>query len=127
MTKDVDAFWDWVDRRSEEVGIVSFRELENRSGFSHGAIGRRKNNHKFPTVEMAEGMCHALKVDWVKLWSHAGFVDEYSPEKVQLTADQLTGLDAEIYYALRDTGDDFKQAVLKTIKTWLVLYEELRK
>lgn len=124
--KNVSAFWEWVEKRMEEVGVPSIRELEKRAGFKTSAILRRKNDLKFPTVEMAEGMCYALKVDWVELWAQAGFVSEYSPEKVALTVDQLNGLDAEIYYTLRDTGDDFKRAVLKTIKTWLVLYEELK-
>ena len=125
--KDVSAFWEWVEKRMGEVGISSIRELEKRSGFNTSAILRRKNDLKFPTVEMAEGMCLALKVSWVELWGRAGFIEAYSPEAVALTADQLEGLDADIYYAFRDTGDDFKRAVLKTIKTWLILYEELRK
>jgi transcriptional regulator with XRE-family HTH domain len=109
-----------------EVEISSIRELEKRAGFKTSAILRRKNELKFPTVEMAEGLCYALKVDWTELWSHAGFVEAYSGERVALTVDQLTGLDAEIYYTLRPAGDDFKRAVLKTVKTWLVLYDELR-
>jgi len=119
MMKDVDKFWAWVDERREEVGIRSFRELEKRSGYAPGAIGKRKNAFQFPTVEMAEGMCRALRVSWCELWEKAGFVERIEPE-------YLTGLDAEIYRALQGVGDDFKQAVLKTIRTWLILYEELK-
>lgn len=126
MSKDPYKFWEWVQTRMDEVGISSFRELERRANVANGVINSRKNDLKFPTVEMAEGLCHALKVDWVELWGRAGFVEEYSPSNVGLSPDQLTGLDVEIYYALRSAGDDFKQAVLKTIKTWLVLYEELK-
>jgi len=68
---------------------------------------------------MAEGMCRALRVSWCELWEKAGFVERIEPE-------YLTGLDAEIYRALQGVGDDFKQAVLKTIRTWLILYEELK-
>ena len=124
--KDVSAFWEWVDRRMEELDIASIRELEKRAGFKTSAILRRRNDLKFPTVEMAEGLCRALKVDWSELWARAGFVEEYSPSNVELTPNRLTGLDEEIYYTLKDTGDDFNRAVLKTIKTWLVLYEELK-
>ena len=120
MQKDVDKFWEWVDQRTDEIGINSFRELEKKSGYAPGAIGKRKNASKFPTVEMAEGMCRALRVSWVELWTQAGFIDRVSE-------DMLVGLDAEIYQALQGTGDDFKRAVLKTIKTWLVLYEELKR
>jgi hypothetical protein len=127
VEKDVVVFWDWVDKRLDEVGITSFRDLERKSGFTYGAIGKRKNELKFPTTEMAEGLCRALRVDWVELWFQAGFVDRLSSEQVSLTVEGLSGIDAEIYFLLRGTGDDFKQAVLKTIKTWLILYEELKR
>lgn len=119
MTKDIDKFWEWVDARMIEVDIRSYRQLEKLAGFSHGSIGQRRNDYKLPTVEMAEGMCQALQVGWYELWAHAGFVDS-------IQADQLIGLDAEIYRALQGVGDDFKQAVLKTIRTWKILYEELK-
>lgn len=110
----------------EELEIPSYRELAKRAGVSHGTINALKNQLKPPTVETAEGLCKALRVSWVELWTKAGFVEGYSPKKVELNPDQLTGLDAEIYYELRGSGDDFKRAVLKTIKTWMVLYEELK-
>jgi transcriptional regulator with XRE-family HTH domain len=117
MAKDVYAFWQWVQQRMEYLGIPSFRELEKRAGLSNGAINSRKNDFKFPTVEMAEGLCHALQVSWVDLWEQAGFVQ-------RLSTDQLTGLDAEIYQTLQGTTDTFKQAALKAIKAWLVAWEE---
>ena len=117
MTKDAYTFWQWVQQRMEELGISSFRELERRAGVSNGVINSRKNDLKFPTVEMAERLCRGLRVSWVELWEHAGFVE---PQ----TADQLTGLDVEIYRALQDTEDNFKQAVLKTVKTWRVAWED---
>ena len=76
MTKDVYSFWEWVENRMDQIGIASYRELESRSGFANGAISRRKNALKFPTVEMAEGMCQALRVSWVELWKEAGFIVE---------------------------------------------------
>lgn len=118
-------FWVWVEVKTEEMGI-SFSELERRSGASKGGMVRRKNDQKLPTVEMAEGMCKALKVSWVELWHRAGLVKEYSPAEVVLTGDELTGLDEELYYLLRDRSDDFKAALLKTAKAW-VLYEEMNK
>ena len=127
MMKDVSTFWEWVDLRMEEVGIKSVRELEKRAGFKTSAILRRRNDLKFPTVEMAEGLCRALRVDWVKLWEQAGYVERLSQAEVSPAPEQLTGLDAEIYQVLQDTGDDFKGALLKTVRIWLVLYEELRK
>lgn len=90
---------------------------------SNGAISSRKNELKLPTVEIAKGLCQALNVDWVDLWVQVGFVDKYHIP----SSSDLKGLDAEIYQLLRNTGDDFKSATLKTIKTWLILYEELRK
>lgn len=117
MTKDAYAFWQWVQQKMEEQGISSFRELERRAGVSNGVINSRKNNLKFPTVEMAEGLCRGLRVSWVELWEHAGFVE---PQ----TADQLTGLDAEMYRTLQDASDTFKQAALKAIKAWLAAWDK---
>ncbi len=119
MQKDVDTFWTQVDKRIDQIGITSFRELEKQSGFSPGAIGKRKNQSKLPTVEMAQGMCRALRISWIELWEWAGFIDS-------VNQNLLIGLDAEIHQLLQQTGDDFKRAVLKTIRTWLILYEELR-
>jgi transcriptional regulator with XRE-family HTH domain len=116
MTKDVYIFWQWVQQRMEYLGIPSFRELEKRAGLSNGAINSRKNDLKFPTVEMAEGLCHALQVSWLDLWEQAGFVQ-------RLNIDELAGLDAEIYRALQGTGNDFKQTVLKTIQAWRAMCE----
>jgi len=76
MKKNVYNFWQWVDVRMEQVGISSYRELEARSGFTNGAIGKRRNTDKFPTVEMAEGMCRALDVSWFELWKQAGFTTD---------------------------------------------------
>lgn len=126
MMKDVSVFWEQVDKRMEEIGINSIRELEKRAGFQTSAILRRRNDLKFPTIEMAEGLCRALKVNWVEFWAMAGYVEEYSTERVELTSEKLSGLDEEIYYSLRRVSDEFKQAVLKTIKAWL-LYEEFKK
>lgn len=101
------------------------RELEKRAGFTHGSISRRKNDQKLPTTEMAEGMCKALKVSWVELWARAGFVEEYSAEEVVLSEGDLSGLDEELYYLLRDRSDEFKAALIKTAKAW-ILYEDLK-
>jgi len=51
VKKDVYVFWEWVDDRMIEVDIPSYRQLESSAGFANGAIGRRKNDAKFPTVE----------------------------------------------------------------------------
>ena len=114
------SFWDWIDKRSEEVGILSVSELERRAGVANGTIRSRKSRLKPPTVEMAEGLCRALRVDWIELWTRAGYVDQFSPEVVNPRASDLHGLDAEIYQALQGTSDDFKQATLETIKAWLI-------
>ncbi|HEX9925340.1 MAG TPA: helix-turn-helix transcriptional regulator [Anaerolineae bacterium] len=127
MAKSLDTFWEWVLIRMEEVGISSIRELARRAGVSHGTINAQRNQLKAPTVETAEGLCRALRVDWVELWTQAGYVERLSQAEVSPAPDQLTGLDAEIYHVLQDTGDDFKGALLKTVRIWLVLYEELRK
>jgi len=94
-----------------EVGISSFRELERRAGITNGLVNSRKNDLKFPTVELAEGLCRALRVSWVELWERAGFAE-------RLRADDLTGLDSEIYEALEGTSGEFKRAVLSTIRIW---------
>lgn len=117
-------FWAWVENKTDETGI-SFSELERRAGVAKGGMVRRRNEQKIPTVEMAEGMCRALKVDWVEFWGHAGFVAEYSPEGVTLSEDDLSGLDEELYYLLRDRSDDFKAALIKTAKAW-ALYEDMK-
>lgn len=127
MEKDVSVFWKWVSKRMDEVGIESFSILEKRSKSSSGSIIKRKNEQKFPTVEMAERMCYALRVDWVEFWSQAGFVKRLGQPVVNPSFSDLQGLDAELYQLLQGTGDDFKLATLKTIRIWLVLYEELRK
>ena len=117
MAKDSYIFWQWVQERMAEVGISSFRELERKAGISNGVINSRKNDLKFPTVEMAEGLCQALRVSWIDLWEHAGFI-------LPRSTDQITGLDAEIYQTLQGASDEFKQAVLKTIRAWLVAWED---
>jgi transcriptional regulator with XRE-family HTH domain len=117
MKKDAYVFWQWVQQKMEEMGISSFRELERRSNLANGAISTRKNDVKFPTVEMAEGLCRGLGVSWIELWEHAGFVE---PQ----TEDQLTGLDIEIYRALQNAKDSVKRAALETIKVWLVAWED---
>jgi transcriptional regulator with XRE-family HTH domain len=109
----VDSFWQWVERRMEELEISSFRQLEKKAGFSPGAIGKRKNEIKPPTVEMAEGLCQALRVDWLELWTQAGYI-----QPLPATSD-LQGLDAEIYLALSGKDDEFKRAFLKIIKILL--------
>ncbi len=40
-----------------------------------------------------------LRVSWVDLWEQAGFAE-------RLRADDLAGLDAEIYEALKGTSDE---------------------
>ncbi len=120
MKKDVYAFWEWIEERMAELGISSMAELERLAGASVGAINKRKNAFKFPTVEAAEGICRALQVSWVELWTRAGFVQHVDKS-------QLVGLDAEIYHALQNVGEDFKRSVFETIKTWLILYEELKR
>ena len=115
MEKNAFAFWEWVQSKMEEEGIASFRELDRKAGMAHGVIGARKNDLKFPTVEMAEGLCRALKVSWVELWSEAGFIE-------RLPTDQLVGLDAEIHQVLQSTDHKFKRTVLVTVKAWLALY-----
>lgn len=96
----------------DELEIHSYHELSRRAGLSHGTINVQKNHLKPLTVQVAEGLCRALKVDWVELWTHAGYIT-----KLPAPGD-LVGLDAEIYLALAGKDDDFKRAVLKTIKIW---------
>ena len=112
MEKNSYKFWEWVQRRMEELEISSFRELERRAGVANGVISSRKNEIKSPTVEMAEGLCQALKVDWVELWTRAGYI------KPLPASSDLVGIDAEIYQALAPADAEFKRAVLKTIKIW---------
>jgi transcriptional regulator with XRE-family HTH domain len=101
----------------DELGISSFRELERKANVSNGSISSRKNELKFPTVEMAEALCNALSVSWGDLWEQAGFS--------RVEPGQLKGLDAEIYYTLKGRSEEFKKALLKTAKAW-GLYEDLR-
>jgi len=82
MEKNPYTFWEWVQSRMDELDIPSFRRLEIRAGVSNGLISGRKNDMKLPTVDMAIGLCRALRVTWVELWSHAGVIprrpdDEY--------------------------------------------------
>jgi len=70
---------------------------------------------KPPTVEMAEGLCRALRVSWCELWEQAGFVEH-------VTKEDLKEVDAEIYRELEGMPGQFKRRVLKLIrlcKTWL--------
>jgi len=96
----------------DQLEIRSYRELAKKAGLSHGTINAQKNHGNPLTVQMAEGLCQALKVDWVELWTQAGYI-----ARLPATSD-LKGLDAEIYLALLDKDDDFKRAVLQTIKIW---------
>ena len=102
MKKDVYAFWEWVDDRMIEIGIPSYRQLESSAGFANGAIGRRKNDAKLPTVEMAEGLCRALRVSWCELWEQAGFVQH-------VTEEDLRGEEAEIHRELEGMPERSKR------------------
>lgn len=96
----------------DELEIRSIHELARRAGMSHGTINAQKNHAKPLTFKMAEGLCRALKVDFVELLTHAGYI-----AKLPAPSD-LAGIDAEIYLALLDKDEEFKRAVLKTIKIW---------
>lgn len=75
MRKTVDDFWAWVQERMDSLDIPSIRQLEIRADLANGAISKRLNDLKLPTVEMAEGLCKALRVSWCELWDHAGYMD----------------------------------------------------
>lgn len=121
MTK-VEKFWQWVETRMVELNINSYRELEIKAGFKNGAINRRKNALKLPTVEVAEGMCVALKVNWIELWTKAGLVNssDYPAPK------DLSEIEAAIFRELSGKNNEFLSAVLKTVRAW-GLYEDMKK
>jgi transcriptional regulator with XRE-family HTH domain len=127
MATKIDTFWQWVEKRMEELQITSYRDLAKKAGLSPATITNRKSECKPPTIEIAEGLCHALRVDWVELWTRAGYVDQFGPETVNPRVSDLKGLDAQIYQTLQGTSEEFKLATLKTIKTWLVIQDELKK
>jgi len=93
-----------------ELDIPSYRQLEAAAGFANGAISRRKNDIKLPTVEMAEGLCHALRVGWVELWMQAGYVSEVAQEG------RLMGVDAEILREIEGTSETFRRSVVEMIR-----------
>lgn len=71
---------------------------------------------KLPTVEMAEGLCQALRVTWCELWEQAGFVEH-------ITEEDLEGLDADIHWELKEMPNWFKRRMLELIrlfKVWVV-------
>lgn len=103
MKKSVYNFWQWVDSRMEQVGISSYRELETRSGFTNGAIGKRRNTDKFPTVEMAEGMCQALEVSWCELWMRAGFTTESQLKAAMADEQEILDIFRSLVGARRST------------------------
>lgn len=103
----------------DELSIKSFRELERKAGISHGSISKKRTEQKLPTVEMAEALCRVLRVTWVELWAHTHLV-----EKVDY--DYLVGVDAELQDILKGKDEEFKRALMKTAKAW-ILYEELKK
>lgn len=89
------------------------------TGVSHGTINAQKNQLKPPSIETAEGLCHALDVDWVELWARAGYVKQYDK-------DNLSDVDRKILLVLEGQDHDFKQAVFETISRW-VSYEKKKK
>lgn len=99
-----------------QFDIFSIAELERRADVGVGTINKRKLAYELPTIKTATGMCQALRVSWVELWTHAGLVDHISNG-------QLTGLDFEIYQIVKDTDDDFKRAVLESIEIWLAVHK----
>jgi len=113
MQKDVDTFWAWVCDRMEQLDIRSFRELERRASNAPGTISKRRNLARPPTVEMAEGMCSALRVTWEELWSHAGYATSTQFAQ-QLTADEREALDL-----LRRLPRDSVQHLIATIRAWV--------
>lgn len=105
----------------EELSIPSYRDLAKRAGVSHGTINAQKNQLKPPSIETAEGLCRALYVSWAELWARAGYIPHIDPKTLQ-------GVDAEIYEALQLTNDeDFKKAILTSLRTWIELTDEKKK
>lgn len=77
--ENIGDFWQWILNKSTEIGFTSVRAMEAAADMSHGAIGKRINDNKLPTVEMAEGLCKALGISWFELWGRAG---KFSPGQV---------------------------------------------
>lgn len=103
----------------DDRGISSFRKLAELAGVSHGTINQQRNQLKPPTIETAEGLCRALGVDWIELWSRAGYIK-------MIDKDKLSPIDLRIIQALESQDNDFKTAVLESIERW-VSYEQKRK
>lgn len=119
MDKNLDVFWQWVSQRMEERGIGSYRQLAEMSGVSHGTISQDKNQLKPPSIETAVGLCRALGVDWIELWTRAGYIK-------MIDKDKLSPVELRIIQALESQDDDFKTAVLESIERW-VSYEKKSK
>lgn len=104
--------WDWVDRRCEELGILSIRELERRSGSAYGTISRTKANLSIPTFDLSVKMSNALNVDLAEFWQHTGLS---SIREIKI------GAEADILRLLEGKGEDFKKKVAKIIEIMVEL------
>jgi len=102
-------FWKWLEDKILD-DYPSWTAFESAIGFSRGAMGRRRNQLKYPTAEMAMAICDKLGISWNELWSEAGITKT-------LNTNELDGSNADIARELIDVDDiQFKDILLRLIR-----------
>ena len=109
MEKDFDAFWNWVNKRRQDRRIPSIRQLEQAAGLSNGTLHAQWGSDTPPTVKVAEGLCKALGVSWLELWTRLGYI----PEPPDATPDPVL---RDIWRILCDLPDAERRVVARMLR-----------
>jgi len=113
-------FVNWVEEQKKIRGWNS-SDLARHSGLSTSHISGVLSLQRKVGIDFCIGLSKAFGIAPEEIMRKAGLL----PPSVT-TSSQLTGTEWQIFNELQTVGDDFKKALLKTIKTWKLLYEELK-
>ena len=115
----METFTSWIEK---ELNKRNWKpaDLARYSGLSRTSISNVLNGNRKAGVTFCNAIANALNIPPEEVMTKANLLPQ-----IKQTSN-LRGVDREIFNELQTVGDDFKKAVLKTIKTWKLLYEELK-
>lgn len=66
----------WVQQRLEELGLVTFDALSQKTGIDRGTLSRYFRQERRPSIDAVEPLCKALKVSPQTLLYVLGAIDK---------------------------------------------------